>query len=327
MTTVVRPLVIAAAVGLSAALAGSALAEDKYPQKPITLIVPQSPGSVADIVARAIGNSLSQELGQPVVIDNRNGASGIIAAERLVQSKPNGYTLFVGSVSTHGLNSGIYPKLSYDPIKDFAPIIQIADTPLVLVVNPASNIRTLADLVARAKANPGKLTFASAGNGSGSRFTGELLKASAQINLTHIPYRGPAEAVTAVVGGEATLAIPSAPSTPAFIKSGRLHPLAVTGTSRSDLLPDVPTTAELGHPSVEFTSWTGLFAPAGTPTAIIDRVAQATKKVLSQPDVRKALADVGATPVGDSPATFAVFVKGQVSKWTKAAREANIGEN
>ncbi|WP_127088835.1 Bug family tripartite tricarboxylate transporter substrate binding protein [Aquabacter cavernae] len=315
------------AAGLAVLLPTAVMADEPYPQKPITVVVPQSPGSVADIMARAVSGPLSKALGQPVVVDNRNGASGIIGAERVARAKPDGYTLFVGSVSTHGLNSGIYKTLSYDPLKDFAPITQIADSPLVIVTSPESQIRTLNELIARAKANPGKLTFASAGNGSGSRFTGELLKASAGIDLTHIPYRGPAEAVAAVVGGEATIAIPSAPSTPTFIKSGRLVPLAVTGTTRSDLLPDVPTTTELGHPSIVFTSWTGLFAPAGTPQSVIDLLYTTTKQVLAQPEVKKVLADAGATPVGSTPAEFRVFVEEQVAKWTKAAKDANIAEN
>lgn len=316
-----------AAAGLAALLPFSAMAEEAYPQKPVTIVVPQSPGSVTDIVARAISGPLSKALGQPVVIDNRNGASGIIGAERVARAKPDGYTLFVGSVSTHGLNSGIFKTLPYDPLKDFAPITQITDSPLVIAVNPDSKIRTLSELIQRAKAEPGKLTFASAGNGSGSRFTGELLKASAGIDLTHVPYRGPAEAVAAVVGGEATLAIPSAPSTPTFIKSGRLLPLAVTGATRTDLLPDVPTTAELGYPSVAFTSWTALFAPAGTPEPIVQQLYRTTKAVLAEPEVRKALSDVGASPVGSTPDELRAFVESQVATWTKAARDANISEN
>lgn len=316
----------AALVGLSLMSPAAAGAAEHYPQKPVTLVVPQSPGSVADIMARAVSEPLSKTLGQPVVIENRNGASGIIGAERVARAQPDGYTLFVGSISTHGLNSGIYPNLSYDPVKDFVAITEIAESPLVIVTNPGAGIRTLADLIARAKETPGKLTFASAGNGSGSRFTGELLKAAAGINLVHVPYRGPAEAVTAVVGGEATLAVPSVPSTPAFIKAGRLQPMAVTSVKRAPLLPDVPTTAELGLGDVEFTSWTGLFAPAGTPDAIVDTLHRATLQVLAQPEVQKAIADTGAATVGSSRADFTQFVAGQVAKWTKAARDANITE-
>lgn len=305
---------------------GPAQAQEKYPGKPITLVVPQSPGSVADIMARAVAEPLSKALGQPVVIDNKNGASGIIGAEKVVRSKPDGYTLFVGSVSTHGLNSGIYPTLSYDPLKDFEPITEIANTPLVLVVNPGSGIKTTSDLVARAKAEPNKLTYASAGNGSGSRFTAVLFTTATGIDMTHIPYRGPAEAVAAVVSGEATLAVPSVPSTPAFIKGGRLTALAVTGPVRSALLPEVPTTAELGLPDVAFTSWTGLFAPAGTPKDITDLLYKTTAEVLKQPEVIKNIGDVGGTVSGSTPQDFAVFVAGQVAKWTKAARESGITE-
>ncbi len=314
-----------AGIALAAALAAPAHAAEAWPQKPILLIVPQSPGSVADIMARLIGKSVGEILGQPVVVENRAGASGIIGAQAVARAKPDGYTLLIGSVSTHGLLSGTEKNLAYDPVKDFEGITQINDSPLVLVVNPASGIRTLAEFTARAKGKPGELSYASAGNGSGSRFTIELLRLQDRLDMIHVPYRSPMEAVRAVVANEATIASPSIPSAPDLIRAGRLRALAVTGTSRSPLLPDVPTTAEAGYPGVLFTSWTGLFAPAGTPRAIVDQINLAVQQSLAKPDVVKAIVDSGATPVRNTPEAFEAFVRNEVAKWKKAARDANIG--
>ena len=324
-----RSLLATALLGAASLLPGFglsfALATDPYPTKPILLIVPQSPGSVADIMARTIAKPLGDSLGQPIVVENRAGASGIIGAQAVARAKPDGYTLLIGSVSTHGLLSGTEKNLAYDPIKDFEAISQINDSPLVLVVNPASGINTLGEYVARAKSKPGELTYASAGNGSGSRFTIELLRLQAgKLDMIHVPYRSPMEAVRAVVANEATIASPSIPSAPELIRAGRLRALAVTGTARSNLLPDVPTTAEAGYPGVLFTSWTGLFAPAGTPKAIVEKINQAVNQALTRPEVVKSIVDSGASPVSKSPEAFAGFVREEVTKWVKAAREANI---
>lgn len=315
---------VLAGIALASALISPVHAAEPYPQKPILLIVPQSPGSVADIMARLIGKSLGETLGQPVVVENRAGASGIIGAQAVARAKPDGYTLLIGSVSTHGLLSGTEKNLAYDPVKDFEGISQINDSPLVLVVNPTSGIKTVGEFVAKAKAKPGELSYASAGNGSGSRFTIELLRIPAGLDMIHVPYKSPMEAVRAVVANEASIASPSIPSAPDLIKAGRLRALAVTGTTRSPLLPDVPTTAEAGYPAVVFTSWTGLFAPAGTPRPIIDQLNLAVQQALAKPDVSKAIVDAGATPTRNSPAAFDAFVRNEVAKWTKAARDANI---
>lgn len=295
-----------------------------YPNKSVLLVVPQSPGSVADIMARVVARGLSERLGQPVVVDNRPGASGIIGAQYVAHARPDGYTLLVGSVSTHGLLSGVEKKLPYDPVADFEAVAQINDSPLVLVVNPATGIRTLSAFVAEAKAKPGGLSYASAGNGSGSRFTIELLRLQERLDMIHVPYRSPMEAVRAVVAGEATIASPSVPSVPELIRAGRLQALAVTSPSRSPLLPDVPTTTEAGYPEVQFTSWTGLFAPAGTPRAIVKQLNDAIAVVLAQPDTIKAIVDSGASPVTRTPDAFGAFVRSEVVKWTRAAQLAGI---
>ncbi|QHI96717.1 tripartite tricarboxylate transporter substrate binding protein [Xylophilus rhododendri] len=313
----------AAACALACA-SGFAQPGAPYPNKPITLVVPQSPGSVADIMARLVGKSLGDILGQPVVVENRSGASGIIGAQAVARARPDGYTLLVGSVSTHGLLSGTEKNLAYDPVKDFAAVAQINDSPLVLVVHPALGVKSLREFVGLARSRPGQLSYASTGNGSGSRFTVELLRLQERLDMIHVPYRSPMEAVRAVVAGEASIASPSIPSAPDLIRAGRLQALAVTGDSRSPLLPEVPTTAEAGYPGVVFTSWTGLFAPAGTPRAIVLQLNQAVKLALARPETVKGIVDSGASPVVRSPEAFGAFVRGEVFKWTQAARDAGI---
>ncbi|MFC3338343.1 Bug family tripartite tricarboxylate transporter substrate binding protein [Paracandidimonas soli] len=309
----------------SGILSGWAYADPAYPKHAVQIIVPQSPGSVADIMARVLSKSLSKQLEQSVVVINRPGASGIIGAQAVATANPDGYTLLIGSVSTHGLLSVTEKNLSYDPVKGFEPISQINDSPLALVVNSASGINTVQDLVDKAKAEPGKLSYASAGNGSGSRFTIELLRLAGKIDMLHVPYRSPMEAVVAVASNEATLASPSVPSIPALIKSGQIRALAVTSPQRAALLPDVPTTAEAGYPSVVFTSWTGLFAPAGTPRTIIEKLNSAVGAALHDPEVIDSIESSGATPVHSSPNEFSKFVASELAKWKKAGAEAGIG--
>lgn len=297
-----------------------------FPTHAIKLIVPQSPGSVADIIARAIGPRLSAQLGQTVVIENRAGASGIVGAQSVARSAPDGYTLLIGSVSTHGLLSGIYPDLSYHPINDFKPIVHLNDSPLVFVTHPGSGLRSLMDVVTRARAEPGQLFYASAGNGSGSRFTAELLRLHENLDMVHVPYKSPMEAVTAVMAQQATIAVPSVPSTPQYIQAGKLVALAVTGKARSPLLPDVPTTAEQGYPDVDFTSWTGLFAPAGTPDKVVETLNRAANDALHDPEVIRIITNTGATPTGGTPQALGHFVQSEVDKWVKAAQDAQIVE-
>lgn len=303
----------------------AANAAGPYPDKPITLVVPQSPGSVADIMARVLSKPLSALLQQTIVVENRPGASGAIGAQEVARAQPDGYTMLVGSISTNGgLLSAIDKSLPYDQLKDFIPITQINDAPLILITSPKTDIHNLKELVQRANAQPDALTYASAGNSSGSRFVVELLRKEGKLRMRHIPYRAPAEAVRAVVAGEATIGAPSLPSAQSLIANGQLTALAVTSNERSPLFPDVPTTAELGFPSAVLYNWTGLFAPAGTPQAIIDKFSNAARKALTDPAVVKIIKESGASPVGQSPEAFSQFVRSEVNKWEKAVSDSDI---
>ncbi|MFT4192652.1 MAG: tripartite tricarboxylate transporter substrate-binding protein [Comamonas sp.] len=306
-------------------LAGTAIAQENYPTKPVRLVVPQSPGSVADIMARVLSQPLGEALGQPIVVENRAGASGALAAQAVARAQPDGYTLLVGSISTNGgLLSAIDKTLPYDDLKDFEPITQINDAPLVLIASPETGIRTLADLAAQAKAKPGQLTYASAGNSSGSRFVVELLRLDGRLDLRHIPYKAPAEAVRAVVAAEATIGAPSLPSAQALVKAGRLNALAVTSKERSHLFPDVPTTVEQGYPSAVLYNWTGLFAPAGTPRPVVEKLAAAARQALQNEEVIRVIRESGANPIGQSPQAFRAFVESEVHKWHQAVVDAGV---
>jgi len=307
--------------------ASNALADNsaQYPNKPVRLVVPQSPGSVADIMARVLSKPLGEALGQTIVVENRPGASGALAAQAVARATPDGYTILVGSISTNGgLLSAIDKSLPYDDIKDFEPVTQINDAPLVLITAADSGIDSLAALVDRAKAQPGKLTFASGGNSSGSRFVVELLRQEAGLDMRHIPYKAPAEAVRAVVAGEATLGAPALPGAQALVNAGRLKALAVTGEQRSHLFPQLPTTVELGYPSAVLYNWTGLFAPAGTPQAVVEKLADATRQALKNEDVIRVIRESGANVIGQSPQEFRTFVEAEVRKWHKAVADTGI---
>ncbi|MBP1318292.1 tripartite tricarboxylate transporter substrate-binding protein [Herbaspirillum sp. 1130] len=296
-----------------------------YPTKAIRLVVPQSPGSVADVMARVLSKPLGALLRQTIVVENRPGGSGAIAAQAVARAEPDGYTILVGSISTNGgLLSSIDSSLPYDDLKDFEPITQINDAPLVIITSTQSGLNSLADVAARARKESGVLTYGSGGNSSGSRFVVELLRLDGKLNMRHIPYRAPAEAVRAVVSNEATIGAPALPGAQALIEAGRLKALAVTADRRSPLLPNVPTTVELGYPSAVLYNWTGLFAPAHTPKPIIEKLNAAARKALTDPDVVKVIHDSGASVVSQSPDEFHKFVESEVRKWHKAVKDTGI---
>jgi len=315
-----------AAMAAWALVAGPALA-DTWPTKTVRIVVPFAPGGTTDILARAIAPELSKALGQPVIVDNRAGAGGNVGAEIVARSPNDGYTLLMGTVGTHGINRALYPKLPYDPIKDFAPITLVAAVPNVMEMNvdkaKALNINNVGDFVKYAKANPGKLNMASSGSGTSIHLAGELFKSMTGSYMTHIPYRGSGPALMDMVGGNADVMFDNLPSSLPQIKGGKLKALAVTSAQRSPALPDVPTVAEAGGPLLkgyEASSWFGLLAPAGTPPEIVNRIQQEVAKSLSTPAIKEKMVAQGAIPSGNTPAEFAKLIESEHEKWAKVVK-------
>ena len=314
---------IASAVVLGAGLLGgtSALAQ-AYPTKPVTIIVPFAAGGTTDILARIIGQALTAELGQSVVVDNRAGAGGNIGGQAAAKAAPDGHTLFMGTVGTHAINASLYKKMPFDPVKDFAPLTRVANVPNLLVANPAQPYKSVKDLIAYAKANPGKVNFGSSGNGSSIHLSGELFKSLAKVDMQHVPYKGSAPAVTDLLGNQIGIMFDNMPSAIQHVRSGKLVPLAVTTAKRSPELPSVPTIAEAGVPGYEATSWFGMFAPAGTPVPVLAKLNAAIVKVLAQPDVKKKINEQGAEVYSETPEQFAAFIQAESVKWGKVVKES-----
>lgn len=314
---------IASAVVLGAGLLGgtSALAQ-AYPTKPVTIIVPFAAGGTTDILARIIGQALTAELGQSVVVDNRAGAGGNIGGQAAAKATPDGHTLFMGTVGTHAINASLYKKMPFDPVKDFAPLTRVANVPNLLVANPAQPYKSVKDLIAYAKANPGKVNFGSSGNGSSIHLSGELFKSLAKVDMQHVPYKGSAPAVTDLLGNQIGIMFDNMPSAIPHVRSGKLVPLAVTTAKRSPELPNVPTIAEAGVPGYEATSWFGMFAPAGTPAPVLAKLNAAIVKVLAQPDVKKKINEQGAEVYSETPEQFAAFIQAESVKWGKVVKES-----
>ena len=311
------------AAALLATLAATALAQP-YPSKPIKVIVPFAPGGNVDITARLVAPALSEALGQPVVVENKPGAGGTIGADMVAKSPPDGYTLLMGSNSTFSVAPSLYPKNPYNPLRDFAPVIMIASAPFVLVTNPGVAAKDAKELVALAKASPGKLTMSSAGTGSSNHLVGELFQEISGARFTHIPYKGSGQALTDLMGGQVNLHFDQITSAASHIQGGKLRPLLVTARVRVPMLPDVPTAAEAGYAAFEATNVTGLIAPAGTPRDIIDKLNAATQKVISQPAIREKFAGIGAEATGGTPEQFGAYIRDDLSKWTRIVKDANV---
>jgi len=308
---------------ISVAVAAPALAQN-YPAKPIKIIIAQAPGSATDVISRVVGNRLSESLGQPIVIEARPGAGGALGTEAAARSAPDGYTLFMGNNSTHGSNPAIYAKLPYDAVNDFAPISFVASVPYVLVVEPSLPVKSVQELIALAKSKPGKINYASAGNGSTHQFCGELMKSTAGIDLVHIPYKGSPPGIAGLLAGEVSLMFTNLTDIGAQIRAGKVKPLAVTTLKRAPLLPDVPTMVEAGVPDFEITSWFGLLAPAATPAQVIGRLNAETVKVLTRDDVKSTLGAQGLDVRSSSPEQFAAYIKSEIARFTKIAKAAGI---
>jgi len=302
----------------------SADAPEAWPTKRITYVVPFAPGGNTDTLARIISEKLTGTLGQPVIVDNKPGAGGNIGSDFVAKAKPDGYTILGGTISSHAINSSIYPKMPYDATKDFEPITLIASSPLVLAVPANSPYKTAKDLLAAAKAKPGDLTFASAGTGTSPHLAGELLKSVAHVDVTHVPYKGSGPAVTDLIAGHVQFMFDTALIVGPHIKAGKLRPLAVTSSKRVKTLPDVPTLVEAGVPGYEIGSWQAIFAPAGTPKPIVQKLNTSIVGVLKMPDVQERLAGLGMDTVAGTPDELGQFQKAEVVKWSKIVKEANI---
>ena len=312
-----------AAVLVAAILAAPAATAQTFPDHVIKIVVPTSAGGGNDAMARIIGVKLGERLKQPIIIDNKAGANGAIASEFVAKSAADGYTLLFGYIATHGINPAL-SKVPYDPVKDFAPITMIAEAQEVLVVNPSVKANTVAELVALAKAKPGSLSYASAGNGTAPHLSGELFKQLAGIDMLHVPYKGSAPAITDTLGGTTQVMFPSLVAASQFIKAGKLRALAVTGSKRSPLFPSLPTVAEAGVAGFQITQWYGLFAPAKTPPAVVEKLNRELVAVMNDPDTRKKFADQGADVSTGTPAEFGKFVQAELTKWSKFIRDAKI---
>lgn len=294
-----------------------------YPGKPVTIIVPFTPGSATDISARAVQQKLSEFWGQPVIIENRPGAGGTIGAGMVAKAAPDGYTLLVHS-SGHAANPAIYAKLSYDTFKDFAEVTPVAGQATVLVVAPSTGYKTLADLMTAARARPGSLNFGSAGNGSGTHLAGEKFKGMSKLDLLHIPYKGTPEAVTDTIGGRLTYYFAPIAAALPHVRDGKLVALAVSTAQRSSLLPDVPTVAQAGLPGFSFNLWTGMFAPAGTPQAVVEKIAADVQRAWAAPDVKDRLGKMGLEPMPMTPTEFKAFVKSEVEDASRVLQAAGV---
>jgi tripartite-type tricarboxylate transporter receptor subunit TctC len=304
-------------------LASHAAAQSDYPSRPVRIVVPSSPGGGTDILARVLADHLARSMGGQFFVENRPGAGQMIGIESVARSAPDGYTLLMAA-STLAINPAMYKKVSYDAVRDFAPITQVASLPNVLVVHPSLPVNSLGELIALAKQKPGQLTYASAGIGTSPHMGVELLKSMAGIDLVHVPFRGTGPAVTEVLSGRVPIGLPNTLSAKPLIDGGQFRALAVTGPKRAEGLPNIPTVAEAGVPGYEALQWYGLLAPAGTPPEIVTRLHREVAQALGRPDVQERLATDGAEAVGSTPAAFAKQIQDELVKWAKVARDAKI---
>ena len=320
-----RTLLAAAAAALCTLSSGAALAQpDVYPSKPIKWIVPFPPAGAMDNIARTLGEHMGRKLGQTFVIENRAGAGGNIGADAVAKSAPDGYTMMIVA-NGMAVNKFLYGKLSYDPVKSFAPVSLVAVVPNVLVTNAAqSKAKTVSDVIAQAKAQPGKATYASAGNGTSIHLAGELFTSMAQVDMLHVPYKGSGPAITDLIGGQVDYMFDSITSAMPHIQSGKLRAIAVTTAKRSSALPNVPTVAEAGLPGYELSPWFAVYMPAGTPQPIVAKINAALLEAMKLPDVKARFAAIGAEPIGSTPEQLAAHLDNEMNKWGKIIQARGI---
>ena len=317
----VRGALTRVVLGVAVLLAGTLpAAAQPYPVKPIRIIVPFPAGGIADLYARLIGTQGSQTWGQPVVIENRTGAGGNIGADFVAKSAPDGYTLVMGSFGTHAVNVSLFAKLPYDPVRDFAPIALVLEAEGLLVVHPSVPVQSVPELIAYARAKPGALSFASAGMGTASHLAGELFKTMAKVEMVHVPYKGNVPAITDLLAGQTSLIFATMPTVLPHAKAGKLRALATIGAVRSTAAPDLPTVAEAALPGFEVTNWIGLFAPAGTPPAVVRRLNVEVIRIMQSRDVEARLPNEGARFMATTPEQFGEFVKAEIAKWAPVVK-------
>jgi tripartite-type tricarboxylate transporter receptor subunit TctC len=304
------------------AFSACAAAQADYPNRPLRLVVTVPPGGAADFIARLVGGRMSEALGQPVVVENKAGASGTIAADAVAKAPADGYTLLQNSITTHGIGPHLFARLPYDPVKDFAPVSGLALLPLIMAVNAELPARDVKELIAYAKSH--SVNFASSGSGGAPHMAAELFKSVTGAPIVHVPYKGSGPAVADLVGGRVQIMFDAAPSLIAHVRSGKLRVLAAAASERNRLLPDVPTFAELGYPQVNVSLWYGMLAPAGTPRAVIDKLNRTVGQVLETKDVTERLHGQGAEPMRGTPETFAAFMQKEMAKWAPVVKAANI---
>ena len=318
------PIRIAALV-VAALVPALALGQSDYPNRPVRLVVGFAPGGSTDIVARIVAQKLSEKLGQSVVVENKAGAGGTIGADQVAKAAPDGYTLTLGTTSTHAIAAGAYSKLPYDPVKDFMHISLVAVTPYLLVVNPTLPVKTLPEFVTYAKQNAGKMNYGSAGNGTATHLSMEMLKDAARIDLQHIPYKSNAVSDRAILAGEVQTVFGSMPALLQNAKAGKVKPIAVGTASRSPALPDIPTVAEQGYPGFEAALWLGIMGPAGMPKPVVDKLHKALTEIVATPEFKTAMDANGAEPVSSkSPQEFTEMLRGQVDKYVKITKAIGI---
>jgi tripartite-type tricarboxylate transporter receptor subunit TctC len=312
---VVLLLGIASGAGLSLAFA------QPFPSRPIRLVVPFPPGGPTDIVARPLAQMLGESLKQSVIVDNRGGAGGLIGADLVAKSPPDGYTLLMGTVGTNAINGALYRKLPYDPVRDFTPITLVASAPIAVVVNPRAGIASVKDLIAQAKSNPGKMSFGSAGNGTPGHLTGEMFATAAGVSLQHVPYKGSAPAITDLLGNQIPMMFDPLQSVIQHVRSGKLRALAISGRNRSPALPDVPTLGEAGVKDFESTAWWAVFGPANMPAEIARTLRNEIERIVRSDAFEQKLGNLGVQP-STEPLLLAEFQKTEVARWAKAVRDS-----
>ncbi len=312
------------ALAASMTLAASPAAAQSYPSKPIRILVGFSPGGGTDVMARLIGQKLTEAWNAQVIVENRPGAGGVLAADLTAKAAPDGYTLMIGHVNSHGIAPAAYAKMPYDAVRDFAPIILIGTTPNMLVANPATGAKTIEDIVRNARAEPGKLTFGSAGNGSSQHLATEMFKLAAKVDVLHVPYKGSGQMIPDLIAGQIGYSFDTMTAITPHVKSGKVTPIATTRLKRSPAYPNLPTVAELGYSGFDVSTWYGLMAPAGTPPEIVARLNREVDRILTLPDVKEKLNTVGAEDGGGSPEQFGKFVRDEIAKYARVVKEAGV---